>query len=187
MKITELELKGVKIIEPTYYEDNRGYSAETHNEKTLSENGITTKFVLDYQCLNVEKGTVRGIHFQNNPHPQTKLVRVLVGEIYDVVVDLRKDSPTYKKWAGHTLSAQNRQQIYIPNGFGHAFLTRAENTIVLYKFDDFYNRELVRAVRWNDPEIGINWGFDAPVLSQNDQKAPFLKDSDVNFTMELNR
>ncbi len=187
MKITQLELEGAKIIEPTYFDDNRGYSAETHNEKTLSENGITTKFILDYQCLNLSKGTLRGIHFQNNPHPQAKLVRVLVGEIYDVIVDLRKNSPTYKQWIGHIISAQNRKQIYIPSGYGHAFLTNADNTVVLYKFDDYYNRDLVRAIRWNDPDIAIEWNVNNPVISQNDISAPFLKNSDVNLSMELNQ
>lgn len=186
IKITELDLPGVKIIEPDYFEDNRGYSTESLNKNVLSQNGIKADFVLDYQCMNLKKDTVRGIHFQNNPHSQTKLVRVLQGEIFDIVVDLRKDSPSFKKWIGQIISDKNHKQIYIPNGYGHAFITRSDDTIVLYKFDDYYDLSLARAIRWNDPEIGIQWGIENPILSPGDQNAPFLKDSDLNLTMELN-
>lgn len=186
MKVTELELDGVKILEPRVFEDNRGYSFESFSKKQMDEAGICFPFVLDYEAMNLKKGTIRGIHFQNNPHPQTKLVRVLQGEIMDVVVDLRKDSPTFKKWVAHTISAENKKQILIPNGFGHAFLTRADNTVVLYKFDDFYDGLLVRTIRWNDPEIGIEWGTDTPILSSADATAVCLADSDVNFTVGEN-
>lgn len=187
MKITELKLAGVKILEPKVFEDNRGYSFEGCSRKVLQENGIEYDFKLDYEAFNIHKNTIRGIHFQNNPKPQAKLVRVLQGEIYDVVVDLRKDSPTYKQWIGNTLSAENKKQILIPNGFGHAFVTKAENTVVLYKFDDYYDGKLVRAIRWNDPEIGIDWGIMNPTVSETDANAPLLKDSDVNLSMERNQ
>jgi len=157
MQIIDLELPGVKLIIPTYFDDNRGYSAEAYNDRTLREYGITTKFVVDYECYNRLAGTIRGIHFQNNPHPQVKLVRVLQGEVLDFIVDLRRDSPTFKKWICHTISAQNRKQLYLPSGYGHAYVTRVPDTVVLYKFDDYYDRSLVRAIRWNDPEIGIKW------------------------------
>lgn len=186
VKITELGLPGVKVIEPTYFEDNRGYSAEAYNDRTLLEYGINTKFVVDYICFNKEAGTIRGIHFQNNPHPQVKLVRVVHGEILDFVVDLRKDSPTYKKWTSMIISEENRKQLYLPSGYGHAYVTREPGTVVLYKFDDYYDRELVRAVRWNDPELGLDWNIESPVLSMSDSKAPFLCESDVNLTMEEN-
>lgn len=186
MKITDLNFGGVKIIEPKVFEDNRGYSYESFNKKGMIENGIEFPFVLDYEAMNLKKNTIRGIHFQNNPHPQTKLVRVLSGEIYDVVIDLRKDSPTFKKWIGHTISAENKKQILIPNGFGHAFMTTKDNTSVLYKFDDYYDGKLVRTIRWNDPEIGIEWNCEKPILSEGDQSSAFLFESDVNFTMELN-
>ena len=186
VKITELELAGVKVIEPTYFEDNRGYSAEAYNDRTLREYGINTKFVVDYICFNKEAGTIRGIHFQNNPHPQVKLVRVLHGEVLDFVVDLRKDSSTYKKWTSMIISEENRKQLYLPSGYGHAYVTREPGTVVLYKFDDYYDRELVRAVRWNDPELGLAWNIESPVLSMSDSKAPFLCESDVNLTMEEN-
>ena len=186
VKITELGLPGVKVIEPTYFEDNRGYSAEAYNDRTLLEYGINTKFVVDYICFNKEAGTIRGIHFQNNPHPQVKLVRVLHGEVLDFVVDLRKDSSTYKKWTSMIISEENRKQLYLPSGYGHAYVTREPGTVVLYKFDDYYDRELVRAVRWNDPELGLDWNIESPVLSMSDSKAPFLCESDVNLTMEEN-
>lgn len=186
MRVTELELPGVKLIEPTYFDDNRGYSAETYNICTLEKFGISTKFVVDYECCNIQSGTIRGIHFQNNPHPQIKLVRVLQGEVLDFIVDLRKDSPTYKKWIKHIISAENRKQLFLPSGYGHAYITRQPHTVVLYKFDDYYDRDLVRAIRWNDPEIALPWEHINPVLSLNDEKAPFLKDSDVNLTLGEN-
>lgn len=186
MKVTELGLSGVKLIEPTYFDDNRGYSAETYNDRVLREYGITTHFCVDYECCNAKSETIRGIHFQNNPHPQTKLVRVLQGEILDFIVDLRRDSPTFKEWISQVISAENRKQIYLPSGYGHAYLTKSPNTVVLYKFDDYYDREYVRAIRWNDPEIGISWGIAEPILSAGDAKAALLVESDVNLTLEEN-
>ena len=188
MKVTELEIKGVKIIEPDVFPDNRGSSWESYSEKKMKEVGIDFDFVLDYQAVNLKKHTLRGIHFQNNPHPQTKLVRVLSGKIYDVVVDLRKDSPTYKKWICHELSAENHEQILIPNGCGHAFLTLEDNTSVLYKFDDYYDGSLVRTIRWDDSEIAIDWLVEDKdiIMSNGDKNAVCLCDSDVNFNMEVN-
>jgi len=187
MIITELELDGAKIIEPKIFNDNRGHSYESYSYKLYKENGLNYDFVLDYESVNLKKNTLRGIHFQNNPHPQTKLVRVLSGKIFDVIVDLRKDSPTFKKWSGNVISAENKKQILIPNGFGHAFLTLEDNTTVLYKFDDYYDSSLSRAIRWNDPDIAINWGEVLPILSTSDANAVFLSESDLNFNMELNK
>jgi dTDP-4-dehydrorhamnose 3,5-epimerase len=186
MIVQELELPEVKLIVPTYFEDNRGYSTEAYNDRTLREYDIHTRFVVDYVCCNVSAGTIRGIHFQNNPRPQTKLVRVLQGEIVDFVIDLRRDSTTYKKWVTQTLSYENRKQLYLPSGFGHAYVTTRPNTVVLYKFDDYYDRDLVRAIRWNDPEIALPWGIERPVLSPADEKAPWLSESDVNLSVERN-
>ena len=186
MKITELALPGVKLIETTYFDDNRGNSTEAYNDRTLRDYGIDTRFVVDYQCYNAEAGTIRGIHFQNNPHPQVKLVRVVQGAVMDYIVDLRRNSSTYKKWICQEVSAVNRKQLYIPSGFGHAYVTLEPGTSVLYKFDDYYDRELVRAIRWDDPELALGWQVKEPVLSKNDSYAPFLRDSDVNLTVELN-
>lgn len=186
MEIKELPLPGVKLFLPTYFDDNRGYSTEAYNDKTLAECGIEKRFVVDYECYNELAGTVRGIHFQNNPHPQSKLVRILHGAVMDYAVDLRKDSPTYKKWICQELSAKNRKQLYIPSGYGHAYVTLEPGTVVLYKFDDYYDCTLVRAIRWNDPELGLTWDIKEPVLSANDSGAPWLRDSDVNLTLEAN-
>lgn len=187
LTVTELKLKGVKIIEPKIFPDNRGYSGETFSVKDMKTAGIDFDFVLDYQAFNAKKNTLRGIHFQNNPHPQTKLVRVLHGAILDVVVDLRKDSPTFKKWVSHVISAENQKQILIPNGFGHAFVTLEDDTSVLYKFDDYYDGKLVRTIRWNDPEINIDWGEGEFIMSSGDATAVSLAESDVNFTVEENK
>lgn len=186
LKITDLGLDGVKIIEPKVFNDNRGCSFESYSIKDFEEIGIKYNFVLDYQAVNMKKNTLRGIHFQNNPHPQTKLVRVLNGKILDYVVDLRKNSPTFKKWVCHTLSSDNYKQILIPNGFGHAFMTLEDNTSVQYKFDDYYDGNLVRTINWNDPDIGIKWESCDMIMSQGDMNAVYLKDSDVNFSVEEN-
>lgn len=180
LKITDIGL-GAKIIEPTYYNDNRGYSVETMNLRDLNNAGIKENWILDYQCLNIKKGTIRGIHFQNNPLPQAKLVRVLTGKILDFVIDLRKDSPTFKQWVSQEISAENHKEIYIPSGCGHAFITLEDNTIVLYKFDNYYSREFTRAIKWNDSEINIKWPDIEKTLSNSDLKAPSLKESDVNL------
>lgn len=187
LTVTELKLTGVKIIEPKIFPDNRGYSGETFSVKDMKTAGIEFDFVLDYQAFNAKKNTLRGIHFQNNPHPQTKLVRVLHGAILDVVVDLRKDSPTFKEWVSHVISAENQKQILIPNGFGHAFVTLEDDTSVLYKFDDYYDGKLVRTIRWNDPEINIDWGEGEFIMSSGDATAVSLSESDVNFTVEENK
>ena len=133
MKITELALSGVKIIEPTYFEDYRGYYCETYSKRTLTEYGINDEFVQDNHSMTLKKGTLRGIHFQNNPVPQIKLVRCTKGAIKDVVVDLRHNSSTFKQWLAVELSAENRRQIWIPSGYGHAFLTLQDNCEVQYK------------------------------------------------------
>lgn len=186
MRVTELGLPGVKLIVPDYFDDNRGHSAETYNDRVLRERGIGTRFLVDYECYNREAGTVRGIHFQNNPHPQTKLVRVLSGSVMDYVVDLRRDSRTFRKWIRQKISASDRTQIYLPSGYGHAYVTLEPNTVVLYKFDDYYDRSLVRGIRWNDPDLALKWDIEAPVLSRADSSAPWFCESDVNLNMEVN-
>ena len=179
-KITELGL-GVKIIEPDYFEDFRGYYCETYSKKTLEQLGIIIEFVQDNHSYSLKKGTIRGIHFQNNPKPQVKLVRCVTGRVMDYAVDLRKDSPTYKQWVCIELSKENRKQILIPHGFGHAFITLTDDCEVLYKVDNFYDPKLDRAIRWDDPEINIPWNIKEPIVSKKDIIAPNLKDSDVNF------
>lgn len=186
MKITDLELPGVRILEPQYFEDFRGYYCETYSKRTLAQQGIETIFVQDNHSLSLKKGTIRGIHFQNNPKPQIKLVRCTKGRVMDFVVDLRRDSPTFRKWVSVELTEENHKQIWIPSGFGHAFITLQDNCEVQYKVDELYYPEYDRAIAWNDPEIAIDWGTQDPIISQKDTKAPTLAQSDVNFTMELN-
>ena len=157
MKISELQLPGVKILEPQYFEDFRGYYCETYSKRTLAEYGIKTIFVQDNHSLSLKKGTIRGIHFQNNPKPQVKLVRCTKGRVMDYVVDLRRDSPTFKKWISVELTEENHRQIWIPSGFGHAFITLQDDCEVQYKVDELYYPELDRAIAWNYPEIAIDW------------------------------
>lgn len=187
MKITELELSGVRVLEPQYFEDFRGYYCETYSKRTMKQHGIDTVFVQDNHSLSLKKGTIRGIHFQNNPKPQIKLVRCTRGSVMDFVVDLRSDSPTFKKWVAVELTEENHKQIWIPSGFGHAFITLQDNCEVQYKVDELYYPEYDRAIAWNDPEIAIDWGIQNPIISQKDTKAPTLALSDVNFSMEQNK
>ncbi len=187
MKVTNLELDGVKILEPKYFEDYRGYYTESYSARTLKEFGIDTVFVQDNHSYTMKKGTIRGIHFQNNPKPQIKLVRCVRGKVLDVVVDLRSDSPTFKQWLAIELSEDNRKQIWIPSGFGHGFLTLEDHSEIQYKVTEFYYPEFDRAIAWNDKEIGVKWGIDNPIISQKDIDAPVLKDSDVNLSMRLNK
>lgn len=181
MKIIELELEGVKILEPKYFEDDRGYYTESYSSRTLREYGIDTVFVQDNHLMSLKKGTIRGIHFQNYPKAQSKLLRCTKGSILDIVVDLRKSSPTYKNWISVILSEKNRKQIFIPKGYGHACISLEDNTQVQYKVDELYYPEYDRAIVWNDPELNIDWTIDNVILSKKDREAPFLKDSDVNF------
>jgi len=184
MRVTEL-FGGVKVIEPTYHEDYRGYYCETYSARTLGEFGIKDMFVQDNHFLSLKRGTIRGIHFQNAPYVQAKLLRCTRGSLFDVAVDLRKGSPTYKKWVSVILSEENRKQIYIPKGFGHCCMSLVDMTEGQYKVDCLYEPQYDRAIAWNDPEIGIEWPtVITAIVSPKDQHAPQLRDSDVNFDME---
>lgn len=185
--LTTLEIPGVHVLEPDVFSDSRGSYSESYSYRTLSENyGIATVFVQDNHSVSTRKGTLRGIHFQNNPKPQGKLVRCTRGRVLDVVVDLRRDSPTFARWLTIELSDTNHLQIWIPRGFGHAFVTLEDNSEVQYKVDEYYYPQHDRAVRWNDPELGIEWGIDNPILSQRDTVAPLWEESDCNFNMKDN-
>ena len=178
---------GVKVIEPDYFEDYRGYYCEVYSKRTLQNLGLKIDFVQDNHSYSMRKGTIRGIHFQNNPVPQAKLVRCTSGRVMDYAIDLRKDSPTFKQWVSVELSKENRKQILIPSGFGHAFITLTDECEVLYKVDGLYEPKLDRSIRWDDPEINIPWNCDNPIVSQKDINAPFLEKSDCNFTLEKNK
>lgn len=182
MKVTETNLEGVMIVEPTMYGDNRGWFMETYNQSSFIESGLNYSFVQDNHSFSSEKSTLRGLHYQLNPKAQTKLIRCTKGAIYDVAVDIRKGSPTYGKWFGLELSENNKKQLLIPKGFAHGFLTLTENVEVQYKVDEFYSPKNDRAIIWNDPEININWPLSIqPILSDKDKNAPRLQNAENNF------
>ena len=179
MQVIETGFNGLKILEPKILGDERGYFIESYNKKTLLSLGIDINFLQDNQSSS-RKGVLRGLHFQNSPYPQTKLVRVLKGVILDVVVDLRKSSPHFGRWLGHELSAENRHMLWIPPGFGHGFMVLSEYADFLYKATDYYAPEWDRGIRWDDPQIGVTWPLEGqPTLSDKDQRLPFLDSADV--------
>ena len=174
MRAIETELSGVYIIEPQVFSDARGWFMETYHKQKMPM--LDYEYVQDNQSFSYQKGTLRGIHFQYSPMEQAKLVRCTSGAIRDFAIDLRPESPEYLKWIAIELSAENKKMLAVPRGFGHAFLTLAENTEVLYKADNYYSPEHDGAVLWSDPDIGIDWGCEHPVLSEKDKNAPLLKD-----------
>ena len=173
-------------IIPRRFGDSRGFFSETWNAQLLGEHGITVDFVQDNQSLSRLAGTVRGLHFQSPPHAQDKLVRCGRGRLLDVAVDIRKGSPSYCEWVAVELSAENGKQLLIPKGFLHGFVTLEPDTEILYKCSDYYAPECDGAIRFDDPDIAIDWGIslDQAVLSEKDAAAPLLKDFDSPFTYE---
>ncbi|WP_040483081.1 dTDP-4-dehydrorhamnose 3,5-epimerase [Yoonia vestfoldensis] len=187
MQITTTKLAGVLILSPARFGDARGFFSESWNRKTLAAQGITLDFVQDNHSLSAQIGTIRGLHFQSPPHAQAKLVRCGRGCLFDVAVDIRRDSPTYGQWLGEELSDQNGRQLLIPAGFLHGFITRAPDTEIIYKCTDYYAPACDGAVRFDDPDIGIDWGLPAgvaPILSDKDAAAPLLRDLDTPFVFE---
>lgn len=176
MKIAKTKLEGVVIIEPEVFGDNRGFFMESWNKNKMAEAGLDYDFVQDNHSKSTVKGTLRGIHFQKGDKAQAKLVRCVKGAVLDVAVDLRKNSPTFKQWVGVELSEENKKQLLIPRGFGHGFVTLTDDVEFLYKADNYYAPEADAGVRWNDPEIGVEWGIENPILSEKDKKNPFLKE-----------
>jgi len=181
MNIIKTKLEGVSIIEPAVFGDNRGFFMESYSSKKFKELGIDRTFIQDNHSLSAESGVLRGLHYQLNPKAQTKLVRVAAGAIYDVVVDIRKNSVTFGQWVGVILSAANKRQLLVPKGFAHGFCTIVPNTEVLYKVDEFYSPEHDRGIAWNDPDLGIDWPASNPIMSEKDTKHPQLKEADINF------
>lgn len=184
MKVFKTRLPGVKLIEPAVFGDNRGFFMESYNEQTFHANGITHRFVQDNHSLSAEAGVLRGLHYQLNPKAQTKLVRATAGAIYDVVVDIRKGSPTFGRWQGFILSSANKRQLLVPQGFAHGFCTLVPNCEVQYKVDALYSPEHDRGIAWNDPALAIDWPASSPVLSEKDTKHPVLAEADINFIYE---
>lgn len=182
MKKIETKLPGVYIIEPQVIGDQRGYFMETWSTRNFEQLGLEYNFVQDNQSFSAQKGILRGIHFQNNPMAQAKLVRVTKGAVLDVAVDLRKGSPTYRQWIATELSAENKRMLMIPRGFGHGFKTLTNDVEFCYKVDNLYSRDCDRGIRFNDPGIGVDWGkIREELLSEKDKNAPLLEDSDCNF------
>ena len=180
MNLMKTKLEGVYILEPRVFGDERGWFMETYS-KIKTPEIAACDFVQDNHSYSKEKGILRGIHFQNGEHAQSKLVRCIRGAVLDVAVDLRKGSPTYMQWEAVELSAENKKQLFIPRGFGHGFLTLTEDVEFVYKTDNYYNYESDRSIIWNDPDIGVDWGTENPVLSEKDSSAPRLRDSDCSF------
>ncbi len=183
MKIEKTELQDALIIEPDVFGDARGWFMETYSKTKLSE-VLNMEFVQDNQSYSSQKGILRGLHCQTNPHCQSKLIRCTRGEIIDVIVDIRKGSPTYKKWIKVSLSADNKKQLFIPKGFLHGFVTVTDDVEVQYKVDDYYSKECDRSVKFNDPEFAVEWGIEDPILSDKDKNAPLYRDSDCIFDYE---
>ena len=181
MKVIQTKIKDVLIIEPDVFEDHRGWFSESYNKEKFKVLGIDIDFVQHNHSFTKKSGTLRGLHFQNHPHTQAKLVHCIKGAVIDVAVDLRKDSLTYKKWVAVELTEHNKRKLFIPKGFAHGFLTLTDNAEFQYKVDNYYNKESERTIRFDDPEIRIDWGNDNPILLERDENAPFLKDCDVSF------
>ncbi len=181
MQIFETSFQEVKLIKPRIIKDERGFFTESYNKRLLSENGIDLNFIQDNHSLSLEKGVIRGLHFQLNPKAQTKLVRVLAGAIYDVVVDIRTDSPTYGKWESFILNDENQLQLLVPKGFAHGFCTLERNTQVFYKVDEYYSPEHDRGIYWNDSSLKIDWPTSDPILSMKDSQLPNIQDAEINF------
>ena len=180
MELIKTEIEGVFILEPKVFGDNRGYFMETYNENEFKRLGLNYNFVQDNQSKS-KKGVLRGLHFQKT-YPQAKLVRVLDGEVFDVAVDLRKDSSTYGKWVGVILSSENKRQFMIPRGFAHGFVVLSETATFTYKCDEFYHPEDEGGIMWNDKDVGIDWPLvEEPLLSEKDKNHPSLKESKIGF------
>lgn len=181
MKAIKTDVLDVYILEPRVFGDNRGWFMESWSNQKMEEANFHYNFVQDNHSFSAQKGTLRGLHFQKGSAAQAKLVRCSRGAVLDVAVDLRKGSPTYKKWTAVELSAENRRQLLIPRGFAHAFLTLTDNVEFLYKADNYYCVEAERNIIWNDKEINVSWNIENPILSEKDAKAPKLCISDVDF------
>ena len=170
MKVNKAPLDGVFIIEPKVFKDARGIFYEVYSKKRYEEYGIPAHFVQDNHSVS-EKGVLRGLHYQINPG-QAKLVRVTRGEVFDVVLDIRKESPTYGKWWSLHLSETNKLQLYVPVGFAHGFCVLSESAEFLYKCSDYYSPENERGIMWNDPDLAIDWPIKHPILSEKDKSYP---------------
>jgi len=179
----KLDIPEVILVEPKIFPDERGFFMESFKESEFIKNGINAKFVQDNYSHST-KGILRGLHYQKDPKAQAKLVTVIRGEIFDVAVDIRKNSPTYGKWIGETLSEENHRLLYVPQGFAHGFLVLSDEVDVIYKVNNEYSPENDRGILWNDPDVDIKWPLEETLVSDKDKKQPLLKDADNNFTYQ---
>jgi len=182
MPFVATDIPGLFVFEPKIFEDSRGYFFESYNENNFSKQGIDTKFVQDNESSS-QYGVIRGLHYQLNPHAQTKLIRVLEGKILDVVVDIRNGSPSFGKSLSIELSAENKKQLYIPAGFAHGFSVLSDKAVVFYKCDQFYNKESEGGIRFDDPQLKIDWKVpvEGATISDKDQNLPLLAEVKTNF------
>ena len=176
MIFTETKLKGAFLIEPERLEDDRGFLARTFCHEEFKAHGLNPELVQCSVSFNKKKGTLRGMHYQAEPHQEAKLVRCTMGAVYDVIVDLRAESSTFTRWVAVELCAQNRRMLYIPKGFAHGFQTLADDTEVFYQISEFYHPESARGVRWDDLTIGIQWPSKPVCVSDRDRSFPLLKE-----------
>lgn len=181
MRFIRGRLEGVWIIEPDVFGDNRGFFMETWSKRAFEEQGLHYDFVQDNHSASLVKGTLRGIHFQRGDKAQAKLVRCVRGAVMDVAVDLRPSSPGYKQWQAVLLSEDNRRELLIPRGFGHGFVTLTDHAEFLYRVDNPYAPEADAGIRWDDPEIGVEWGIEDPILSEKDKENPLLRDAVTGY------
>jgi len=186
MHVDKTGIPGLLVLTPARFGDDRGFFSETWNRMRLAEHGVDIDFVQDNHSMSARAGTVRGLHFQAPPHAQAKLVRCGRGILYDVAVDIRRGSPTYGRWYGVELSFENGRQLMIPPGFAHGFATRATDTEIIYKCSDYYAPETEGALRYDDPDLGIDWGLGdlTPILSDKDAAAGGIAALDSPFTFE---
>ena len=182
MPFITCDIAGLVIVEPTVFEDSRGYFFEAYNQQLFQQNGINPVFVQDNQSKS-SYGVIRGLHYQLNPHAQAKLVRVLEGSILDVAVDIRKASPTYGQHFALELTAENKKQLFIPEGFAHGFSVLSQTAVVMYKCNTFYNKQSEGGIRYNDPFLNIDWKIDASqaIISEKDQQLPTFENFSNNF------
>ena len=175
-----LSIPDVILLTPKVFSDERGFFMESYRNSIFKENGINANFIQD-MLSHSKKDILRGLHFQKNPKAQAKIVMVVRGEIFDVVVDIRKNSPTYGKWISEMLSNDNHNLLYIPEGFAHGYCILSDNADIIYKVNKEYSPENESGVIWNDPDLNIKWPCDNPIISKKDLEYPFLENSDNNF------
>jgi dTDP-4-dehydrorhamnose 3,5-epimerase len=184
MEIIKTDIPDLVIIKPKVFEDSRGYFFESYNEEKYIEEGLNYQFVQDNESLSMY-GTIRGLHYQLAPFSQTKLVRVIKGKIFDIAVDIRKNSPTFGKWAGVELNEENKQQLLVPKGFAHGFSVLSKEAIVFYKCDNFYNPDSERGIYYNDPKLNIDWKIEnnQAIISAKDKVNPEFDKAEMNFSI----